>query len=275
MNRENTPAPEEPKVLSPEEQREKTTKEALGIFIRFARVAAEKTGKPIEQALLEYTALWRRFNLRGPRNPENPIWKEYIKGIDSMPLEEWTEHFYDLRKLEKNNQEAALETPEKEFGCFKYSIEGTRANLHFVNNDRDPRGPLSKERVGARKAELKEMLLDIKENHPEITTIEGGSWLLNRIEAQRLLPKEFVESAIPNERENFSGLGIWGQLMNSEGKINYDLVEKIFEKLKEADPEHLSQAFPNQLLIAEAPIEVFYKEYGITPPQKKGESSSS
>lgn len=275
MNRENIPTPE-PTPLSREEQQERMVKEALSIFIRFARVVAEKTGKSLEETLLRNTPLYRRFGLRGDRNPENRVWKEYIAGIHSMPLEEWTEQFYDRRKAELANQESSPESPEEEFGCFKYTIEGTRANLHFVNKDSDPRGPLSKERAEARKGELERLFSHIQENHPEITTIEGGSWLLNRKEElKRFLPHTFVDSGIPNEREDFSGLGIWGQFMNSEGKINYDLVEKLFEKLRDTDPEHLSKAFPYQLLIAEAPIELFYKEYGITPPQKKEESSAS
>jgi len=58
-------------------------------------------------------------------------------------------------------------------------------------------------------------------------------------------------------------MGIWGQFLDSERNVKQELVDQFLKKVPETDVAHLPEAFPYQLLKTEAPIQDFYKKYGI------------
>ena len=85
------------------------------------------------------------------------------------------------------------------------------------------------------------MYAHIKRFHAEAKKVIGSSWLYNREAYTRLFPREYGQSARAS-RLGLVGRGLWGQLRTFEQQ---------------------GRCFPYQMLIVEAPIELFYAFYGI------------
>ena len=247
------------------EQRDQSLRQMINLYIQFARMVSEKTGKSLEETLLSYAPLYNRFQDYAP-DPDKKVWNEYISGIGDMPLEEWTYRFYTERHKAGEEMQAKKRTEMRDgprTSCFSYEVEGDTVYIHFTNKDRSGEGPLSEARRAERMKELKELFMIIKARRPEVTRVCGGSWLYNIDAYRRLFPESYIQSARPNENETFSGMGIWGQFLDSERNVKQELVDQFLKKVPETDVAHLPEAFPYQLLKTEAPIQDFYKKYGI------------
>ena len=115
-----------------------------------------------------------------------------------------------------------------------------------------------------RKQELKAMFTHIKQTYPHATTVKGGSWLYNLEAYRRLFPSSFGESRQPFElSRRTQGMHYWGQFIDRNGQIKPELAQKLLENLKSVDEEHVGDSFPFPPLLTEAPLEDFYKFYGI------------
>ena len=63
--------------------------------LQFAQKVAALSGMPVAQALLEYTNLYIRFGLGRDFDPAQPIWREYVAGLQTADDPgEWTYRFY-------------------------------------------------------------------------------------------------------------------------------------------------------------------------------------
>lgn len=246
-----------------------TLREEADLYIDFAEAVSKKTGRPLEDVLLNYTPLYARFGIV-PKQPDsdNPVWKEFIEGIKNLDDEDLKNYVYDFFKKRQEVKKTLNLNPNKikpPGSCFQYEIKGSKVKLHFSNEDKSGYGPLSKERESVRLAELKNIFTDIKLNHHEVETVQGGSWLYNIDAYKRLFPSSYTAKPTPAEDNGTAHIfAYWGQLFDSEGHIKQEERENLFRKLESVDPSEIASAFQFQPLEVSAPIEDFYEKYGIT-----------
>lgn len=227
----------------------------FSLQLRFAKEVAERTGASFEDALLSHTTLYRRFGFEGVPNAENEGWKRFLHELQGETDTDTVYRFYLERKKRKNPE-------RKKFGCFAFDYKDGVVRMHFTGDDKSGLGPLSRERIETRRAELEEMFRYIKTHHPEATTVRGSSWLYGILAYRRLFPHAFAESVRPSSG-GFQSAALWGQFVDHNGNIKEDLSKQFLEKVKDALPESIGKSFPHPVLCAQCDIKYFYESYGI------------
>jgi hypothetical protein len=230
------------------------------INLRFAQKVAEVAGPPLDSALLHYTNLYIRFGLGWDLSAANPIWQEYVGGLQQAEDRVvWTYHFYLKRQ-----QLAAPQAVHWPFGCFSYTVlDGYRIRLHFHNNEPPERSPLSKERARQRLAELKSMFAHIKQEVNDPTSVIGASWLYNLEAYRRLFPPAYLATAQVGSH-GFPYLPLWGQFIDHRGHVKEDLAAQFLECLdRQHDLSSIEKCFPFQVLHLESSVQEFYQFYGV------------
>ncbi|MSR86918.1 hypothetical protein EXS70_01975, partial [Candidatus Peribacteria bacterium] len=176
-------------LLQSEAEKREFEKEFITLQIQFAREAARVDDISFAKALLLFTGIYRRSGIpldeRNELDDTNPQWQEFLShiGNDEQLV---TAALAMIRR-------PTPDTPTE--NCFSYSYDETdkAINIHFENNDRHEKGPLSDERLGARVAELKSMFAEIKKKHPEAERVRGSSWIYNIPNYRRLFPHAYVD----------------------------------------------------------------------------------
>ncbi|MEK7105658.1 MAG: hypothetical protein AAB865_03175 [Patescibacteria group bacterium] len=245
----------------PNEPRRDGQRAILDLQLQFAAEIVEKTGKSLPDVLFEFTRFYKAFGLPKPNDPNNAIWKEYVDGLNTHPILDWTLSFMERGKT--TNPE------NQQFGCFRFDYEEETRNvkIHFGNNDPSPHGPLSKEQMDERIKELTAMFGYIKEHCKDAKTVEGNSWLYNRKEYRRLFPDSYTKIMEP-DLTNFRSGSLWGQFVKSEGGIDTKAKAEMLQKVRDIPPdeltaERLADCFENKIQMVRGSIEDFYKMYGI------------
>lgn len=253
----NTPREQRPEErLIPKE----FFKDFFGLQYSAAKTMGERLHIPLGEALFTYTMFFRRFGLVGDES--NHEWVKYLEGLASH-TDDPISYTYDFYK---QLQKQAPKTAEQRYGCFGFdpADENGIIKIHFRNEDRDSTSPLSIEKIEKRKQELKTMFTHIKQTYPNATAVQGGSWLYNLETYRRLFPPSFGDSRRPFELSRRTrGMHYWGQFIDHKGQIKPGLGEKLLDNLKDVDEDHVGASFPLQPLLTEAPIQDFYKFYGI------------
>jgi len=114
----------------------------------------------MDTALLRFTSFYLNVGLTHSFAPDDPTWQEFLAGYrDAAEPVAWVHSFYL----------AHARTPgESPYGCFSYAYEpDTRSiRFHFADRDTSGYGPLSGERLQARRRDLTAMFADIKREIP-------------------------------------------------------------------------------------------------------------
>lgn len=231
--------------------------------LRFAEAIAEKRAMPVDEAVLRYTNLHRRFGLGDvTADGPHPSWHDYARELSRLAPHDaraaWTQSFYAQSPDER------LSFPEHVFGCFYFhASNGSEIlRMHFYN--RDPLGPLSKARAEQRRHELADMFAFVRRRFPHVAQVQGRSWLYGTEAYRRLLPENYVQSRVVAEGGgHFRGMSRWGQFLDRNDKVKPDLKAAFLRKLDQLDTDRLWQAFPLPSYRVSAPIESFYSRYGI------------
>ena len=234
----------------------------FALQLRFAERATALTGLPFEEAVLQFTNCYRRCGLGQSRDPNHPIWQEYLRGLREAPDQAaWTAEY-----CQTHEQPISV----KFFGCFyyNYSPELRQIRLHFANNDDSGAGPLSKARLPIRRAELGGLFTTIARTHPDALTVRGVSWLHGIPAYRRLYPPEYSQSAqlVPTERV-FPSMPLWGQFLDHTGRVK-DLLTAAFlaSVAKSRTIADLAACFPQSVYAVECDIAHFYRFYGVLHP---------
>ena len=234
--------------------------EFFRIQLRFARKVVEVSRQSLESALLHYTNLYIRFGLGWDLDAANPIWQEYLKGLNqAKDAINWTYQFY-LKQQEGTISQA---NPSS-FGCFSYTLlTDNKIRLHFRNNEMAEHSPLSRDQIKIRLAELAAMFAHVRQNVGTPANVVGASWLYNIETYRRLFPPAYLASARV-EHGDFAFLPLWGQFVNRSGRLKADLIERFLECLaSQQSLEGLERCFPFQVLHLECSIEEFYQFYKV------------
>jgi hypothetical protein len=231
--------------------------------LRFAEAIAERTSMPIAASVLLYTNFHRRFGL-GDVTPDGPRppWREYAQELSRLGTHGqragWTQAFYAQAPEERPA------FPDQVFGCFDFHADGESevVRLHFYN--RDPLGPLINARAAERQRELARLFACIKERFSHVTQVEGRSWLYGTEAYRRLFPEAYVGSRVAMENDRrFQGMARWGQFLDRHCNIKPALKEAFLHNVDRLDLGRLWEAFPLPSFRVSAPIDCFYRSYGI------------
>jgi hypothetical protein len=234
----------------------------FGIQLSFARKITQLTHKPYQDTILNMTALYRILGLDWSLDPQNPVWQDFLKGLRQIDIgadASWSYQFY----LERVDQIPFYEKPH--WGCFGYEYWSERRliHLHFGNLDASGYGPLSHQRKEARLADLWSMFTHIKRMHQEAIAVHGGSWLYNLEAYRRLFPVEFGISAHA-DKPHLIARSLWGQFLRHDGRLNEERAGEFLDRLNRLEEEsQYAECFPFQVLLTQAPIELFYTFYGV------------
>ncbi len=233
------------------------SKEFFEIQIEFAQKIASITGKSIEDVLLEYTCLYKRFGIQNWNFDKNEIvWQEFLKEFHKSKNK--TNAVYEFQiKHAKNKSEKEIF-----FGCFRYEYSADKkdARIHFSSHGES--GSLGKANTEKRKEDLRLMCVDIKNKHPEARTISAISWLFNIDACKRIFPPRFTENI--EILEWYKSLAIWGQFLDSKGNIRPETTKRFKTcYLKQDNLSDLLYCFPYKVLSVSSNIEIFYNFYEI------------
>lgn len=233
----------------------------LGIQLAFAQKMADITGMPYAKSALRNTALYRILGLDWSLDPDDPVWRQFIAalGVGNDVAYE----VYRKRYAQGLVPEYELDQPY--WGCFSFEFEPVESvvRVHFSNQDQSGFGPLSSARRDARAAELRAMFAQIQQEYPEAARVHGGSWLYNRAEYRRLFPQEFGDSA-QAIKPPLIGRGLWGQFLRHGNRMNEELTATFLANVVTLnDAANFAACFPYQLLVTDAPIQLFYTFYRV------------
>jgi hypothetical protein len=239
-----------------------------GLFevqLTYADVLAAKSGMPLAEAIVWHTNLHRLFaygNLsRQPADPEFVALIEHaiadrparldhlIAAFAARPHDPWPPDRFPF------GRHFACEAPN----------EAGIVRTHFRNRvNNDAVGPLHASNIPQRRADLTAMFSHIASRWPEAKTVNGASWLYNTEGYRRLFPQEFGASrtALTGPRP-IHGLSTWGQFIDFRGAVKPPIVEAFYRNLDALDVTQPWLSFPYQVLTTTAPIEAFYREYGV------------
>ncbi len=242
--------------------------EHFSLQLKYAQKAAEISHTSLEQALMAFTQYWVRINnlsflitnhLTWTFDPMTPDWQELCARIQNREKADVVA--YDLYR--RNYQET--DADKTYFGCFSFHFHpewrGDRdvIEIHFHNRDHSGYGPLSKVRQAERIQDLKEMFTRVKTQYPQAKFVHGGSWLYNIAAYKRLFPASFTANMIAEDIPFPRSSGIWGQFLDSEGKVKLEMADAFLVKVNQAKTlDQLLQCFEFKILYPRVKIEDFY-----------------
>ncbi|ACC72762.1 hypothetical protein [Paraburkholderia phymatum] len=223
---------------------------------QFAERVAVISGMPREQALMHYTNFYIRFGLGRQFDANHDVWRIYIDGLSNAadPVD-WSGRFYLARPDVPPPSLIAA------FGCFSYSNAGNDAiRLHFANTDSRDCSPLSRERIGERRGELRTLFDHVdytRQTQPAIKRVLGASWLYNLPAYRSLFPSSYIETA-RELSSRFQNMPLWGQFLDRHGNVRPDMRARFLERLARQTSLHeLAQCFPWRALAVDASIALF------------------
>lgn len=239
-------------------------REFFDIQVKFAQRASELSGLTIQDSLFKYTFLYRNFFVPSKRfNKKDKIWMEFVQTLYNTADKNITDVVYDYsakRMKEKNMYDQSFYTGKS---CFTYSIKGDSVYLHFNNLEGSEPGPLSNNRIKARKMELVNIFKEIKSKHPEVHVVRGYSWLYNLQAYCRLFPSEYTTNR-KVVKTDFRHMDIWGQFLDSSYSLKTEFANNFIARINKAtDIKELKSIFDFYPIKVEAPISVFFEFYGI------------
>ncbi len=227
---------------------------------QFAETVSTLSGRPLADALLDYTNFYVRFALGRGFDRDHPGWREYVAGLrDTRDGREWTYRFYMDRMPAKTGPDVAAT-----FGCFAYAPLGPdRIRLHFENVEAGDGSPLAVERRGQRLADLTALFAHLERTTQQAPRVVGASWLYNLDAYRCLFPKPYLATARVI-RGRFRHMPLWGQFLNRRGEVKERVALEFLERLRrQSRLEDLDRCFPLQVLGLEASAAEFFTFYGV------------
>ena len=235
----------------------KFSKSFIDLFIHYGEIVADIGNLSLDEALYHYhyTPLFPNFELARTLGQQDPIWLEYVAGLNTQPdASAWTYAFYERRYQPY--------VPQNPFGCFSYSVwTDNRIRLHFLSDPtvRCLRTSQQQDRLD----ELRSMFVDIRQRVDTPGNVVGGSWLYHIDAYRRLFPPAFLETATASAPE-YPFMALWGQFLDYQGNTKEAMVSSFLDCLRQQPSlATIGECFPFSVLRLEAPVDVFYEFYGI------------
>jgi hypothetical protein len=250
-----------------------------GLFevqFKFARIMAEREGSSLIEAVEKYAPLLcKAIHTEGDT-------KVLIPNLTDENLLE--AGYEEVLKRRENYEKVGLryhDEKEGRFGCFYYRYDEKTKTVapHFFNAEAEEefedskdvsKGPLAKEKLERRLAELRDMFKNIKEKHPDAEYVRGRSNLYSIEAYRRLYPPTYEIEDVDYSPELWKGnTDIWGQFLGGHAKVpgeygfKQNLADEFLEKAKVVPLDMLANAVPMPPRTARGKIQDFYDFYGI------------
>lgn len=265
--------------LSQNESVEMNARDHFTLRLKWADAVSGVLHLPLPETLLEYTDMGVRIpNLQNPGEQRNAFLDAFEKAGDDRQAQ--MSVLLDLYRKSEGPRLGNADPYRGQYWPFRFNWLENRAliYLHFgspsFSQPYEEYGLLSDESRTELRDQLVRMFRDIKNGrkYAHARTVQTRTWLLSRGEFKRLLPPSFVmvnenrdmQSGMNLEREGFRGADRWGQMYTKEGRVNQKRAQQFLRNLEHLDPGNLSAAFPYQTYRAVAPIEDFYRSYGLS-----------
>lgn len=230
----------------------------------YTRTMAALTRQSLRDTLLTQTSLYKLLGAAGQFDPRESVWRELLARVDErVDVDEQTRAVYTYY------QERYLDIPkfgdERHWGCFAFDWRPAQraVRIHFSNEDSPEPGPLSNQRMAARLEELRAMFAVVRAERPEAERVIGGSWLYTLDAYRRLFPPSFGASATPDE-PHLQYRALWGQFLRHDWTLNTTRADDFLSRVARlTDPDRYAECFPCQVLLTSAPVDDFYRFYGV------------
>src|SRR5262249_33091690 len=265
--------------LSQNESVEMNARDHFTLRLKWADAVSRVLHLPLQETLLEYTDVALRIpKLQNPGERWNAFLDAFERAGDDRQAQ-----LSVLLDFYRKGQGSRLENADPyggQYWPFRFNWLENRAliYLHFgspsFSRPYEEFGLLSDEGRTELHDQLVGMFTDIKNGRQYVRarTVQTRTWLLSRDEFKRLLPPSFVtlnenphmQRGMTFELDGFRGADRWGQMYTKEGRVNQKIAQQFLRNLEHLDPGNLSGAFPYQTYRAVAPIEDFYRFYGLS-----------
>ncbi len=231
--------------------------------IGFAELMAARTGLSLEEALGRYTNLRRRF---AAPDENDPRWRGFLEA--ARTARDAAERRRIAQAVYAASPEEPLGAGQTGFGCFACEAVGEDGVVRLHFHSKDPQGPIARDRMAARRAEMREMFAFLLRTAPHARRVQGRSWLYHLEAYRRLYPAAYADSRRPAEGPmRLNGSSTWGQFIDRDGRVKADLRARFLAGLDRLDVERPWLAFPLQPLAVEAPIAAFHALLELPAPE--------
>jgi hypothetical protein len=235
--------------------------------VYFATTLAALAGSAIADTIATYTGLYRELTGKPPATDAvDPTWATLISRIERLTDPEaittlvYAAYCRQPRSIydpARNDEQARIA------GVFGYVYDAAdrQARLHFFPR-RGAVSALASTQAPQRRAEFRQLLIDIKQTHPEAETLKSSTWLQNIPNYRTLFPKAFTNAL--RDIGGGSYLGVWGQFVRGDGSGNLDRLATFIAALANAQTvAEAIDALPLNVLEGVGPITDFYAEYRV------------
>ncbi|MEI6659883.1 MAG: hypothetical protein WCK91_00485 [bacterium] len=257
MTESNSGLPDQNKKIEAKESKG-YPQEFFDIQIKLARKLSSISGRHLGDVLIKNTNLYKRLGCVGKPDPSDPLWQEFISGIQEQDLTDYTYQFY----LRFKDRKIEADKDRLTFGCFRYDYDPDSkiVRIHFGNRQASG-SPL--DNPEERRQELRNMFEYIKKNHSDAQEVKGGSWLYNLKKYRDIFPPEYTSNLVEYDSK-YAGFSIWGQFLDRDTNIKPEKIKEFLASLDRAKNEkEILQSFPLHPLSAGTNIENFYRDLGI------------
>jgi hypothetical protein len=267
--------------LSPKESVEMNARDHFTLRLKWAVAVSEALRISLPETLLEYTDVALRMGFPNLQNPGEP-WNAFLDAFEKAGDDRQAQ-LSVLLDFHRKDQETRLKNVDQyrdRYWPFRFNWLENRALIYLHFSSPSFSRPYEKVELLNDESQtelhdrLARMFKDIKDDrkYANARTVRTRTWLLSRDEFKRLLPPSFVtlnenrdmQPGLTLERDGFRGADRWGQLYTTEGRVNQKRAQQFLRNLERLDPENLSAAFPYPTYGAVAPIEDFYRFYGLS-----------
>jgi hypothetical protein len=208
----------------------------------------------------QLTNFQRRLGIGTPTDPpSNQIWIDLLDRINTGSthadrVDAVMKTFYSLPPAVPEHVAQGWPTA----GAFSIEISGTTARTHFYSMDNDDESPLHRSKLDIRRHELQTVLRTVRQTHPELERVEGGSWLYTLSSYASLFPTAHVSNAVVRRgQRTFRGMSHWGQFLDHQWNLRTGLAEQFRHHVENWTGDDPCSVFPIQTLNVSSPINLF------------------
>ena len=229
----------------------------FGLQLKFAEVVAATTGVDFAHAVFTHTNFFMRlsFGTRRELNESHAGWRSFVRELASA--RDKADYVY------RTYLEAPPEAPSGAipFGCFSVDPVGADGIVRFHFGSKEPGnvGPLSSQRIAARRGELRVLFAHVRTAWPHAREVNGNSWLYHFDAYRRLFPESYGGSrSLLRHSALIQGSSRWGQFLDFRGRVVDGVRTNFLANLVRVDAGHLCDAFPIPTYRTSAPVDDFY-----------------
>lgn len=264
--------------LSQEESAEMNARGHFALRLKWAEAVSEVLRIPLPETLFEYTDVALRMGFANLQKPGEQ-WRSFIAALEKAGDDQQAQ-LNVLLDFYRKDRESRLENYSGPYWPFRFNWLENDGLVYMHFSSPSFSRPYEKVELLSDESQtelcdrLARMFRDIKngEKYASARTVRTRTWLLSRDEFKKLLPPSFttlnenrdLRHGMTLERDGFRGADRWGQLYTKGGRVNQKRAQQFLGNLEHLDPENLSAAFPYPTYRAVAPIEDFYRFYGLS-----------